>query len=624
MKKCVIYLRVSTLEQVQKDHDPEGYSIPAQREACQRKAESLGADVVAEFIDRGESARSADRPQLQAMLAQLKADKDIDYCLVHKVDRLARNRDDDFSINLAIRAAGTQLVSATENIDATPSGKLLHGIMATIAEFYSGNLATEVIKGMTQKAKNGGTLTIAPIGYINARALVDGHEVRTVVVDPERAPLVKQAFEMYATGEYSLIQLADIMTARGLLPRSSKRTDGRKLRHQVLAKLLHNAYFCGVIAYRGVLYEGRHESLVSKELFEQVQRVLKTRSAGEKQRTHNHYLKSTLYCGRCGSRMCLASAKQESYLYYFCAARPHRHECDLPYVHAEDVEQSILEHYRTLKLTEAEVAEVRDQIRLELASSKDVSEQDAHTQKGRLRKLQIERSKLLQAYYSGAVTLDVLADEQGRINRDTEQAEGLIAGATRQFEDIESLVQLALDLLKDCDRFYRLAPDTLRRRMNQALFERVSIDVAGVVQEAVLMEPFKTITMVRDQKHRVAVGAKSGVGGRLNEAIFDGGSSEEASLVRLICQLQEGGFKHTNLEQLYRAVMLLDGHSRPKRTKGERRPLRSMALLALDMDRLVTDHATGIRPYSLAIKYGIDRETVAKRLRDFGVRLHLQ
>src|ERR1700683_695186 len=206
MKKCVIYLRVSTLEQAQKDQDPEGYSIPAQREACRRKADSLDAEVVAEYIDRGESARSADRPRLKDMLAKLKADKDIDYVLVHKVDRLARNRDDDFSINLAIRAAGAQLVSATENIEATPSGKLLHGIMATIAEFYSGNLATEVIKGMTQKAKSGGTLTLAPVGYINTSAIVDGHEVRTVVVDPERAPLVKLAFEMYATGEDGLLQ----------------------------------------------------------------------------------------------------------------------------------------------------------------------------------------------------------------------------------------------------------------------------------------------------------------------------------------------------------------------------------------------------------------------------------
>src|SRR5438105_14902926 len=88
---AVIYLRVSTKEQTQRDGDPEGYSIPAQREACKRKAISLGAVVVEEFVDRGESARSADRPELQRLLAHVKANR-VDYVIVHKVDRLARNR----------------------------------------------------------------------------------------------------------------------------------------------------------------------------------------------------------------------------------------------------------------------------------------------------------------------------------------------------------------------------------------------------------------------------------------------------------------------------------------------------------------------------------------------------
>lgn len=87
------------------------------------------------------------------------------YCIVHKVDRLARNRADDVTIHLALKDAGVTLVSATENIDETPSGMLLHGIMSSIAEFYSRNLATEVVKGLSQKAAQGGTVTKAPIGY---------------------------------------------------------------------------------------------------------------------------------------------------------------------------------------------------------------------------------------------------------------------------------------------------------------------------------------------------------------------------------------------------------------------------------------------------------------------------
>jgi len=94
-------------------------------------------------------------------------------------------------INIAIRQAGAQLVSSTENIDETPSGKLLHGIMATIAEFYSSNLAMEAKKGMRRKAKSGGTPVLVPLGYLNIRNKVEGREVRTVAIDPERAPLIQ-------------------------------------------------------------------------------------------------------------------------------------------------------------------------------------------------------------------------------------------------------------------------------------------------------------------------------------------------------------------------------------------------------------------------------------------------
>src|SRR5262249_53387172 len=105
---AVIYLRVSTKEQAQRDGDPEGYSIPAQREAWRRKAAALGAVIEAEFVDAGESAKTAHRPELQRMLAHVK-DNEINYVIVHKIDRLARNRADDVEITLAIRAAGATL-----------------------------------------------------------------------------------------------------------------------------------------------------------------------------------------------------------------------------------------------------------------------------------------------------------------------------------------------------------------------------------------------------------------------------------------------------------------------------------------------------------------------------------
>ena len=167
---AVSYLRVSTKEQAEKGGQAEGFSIPAQREANQRKADQLGATIIEEFVDAGESARKADRPELMRMIQYVTKHK-TNYCIVHKVDRLARNRADDVSIHLALQQCGVMLVSASENIDETPSGMLLHGIMSTIAEFYSRNLASEVAKGMNQKARTGGTNGKAPIGYLNIRTI---------------------------------------------------------------------------------------------------------------------------------------------------------------------------------------------------------------------------------------------------------------------------------------------------------------------------------------------------------------------------------------------------------------------------------------------------------------------
>lgn len=228
-KRAVSYIRVSTRGQAERGGAEEGFSIPAQREANKRKAASLGALIVKEFVDRGESARSANRSELQKMLRYLRETPEIDFCIVHKLDRLARNRADDVEINKAFDEAGVRLISTSENIDQTPGGMLLHGIMSSIAEFYSRNLANEAIKGMSQKARSGGTISKAPLGYRNVRTRDEqGREVRTVELDPERAPLMRLAFSEYATGRWTVRQLAEHLSGLGLdVP--AKETHGKKI-----------------------------------------------------------------------------------------------------------------------------------------------------------------------------------------------------------------------------------------------------------------------------------------------------------------------------------------------------------------------------------------------------------
>ncbi|WP_199040089.1 recombinase family protein [Glycomyces salinus] len=239
LRRVVIYLRVSTEEQARVGGELEGYSIPAQREACLIKVRQLGGILVEEYVDAGESAKSANRPELQKMLRELKSRK-IDYVVVHKIDRLARNRADDVEINAAIARAGAKLISVSEPVDETPAGRLLYNMMADVAQYHSDNLAVEVLKGMTTKAKAGGTPYRAPIGYLNHRELKDGADIRTVIIDPERASLVKWAFEQYALGDWAIRQLVDALNARGLQTRATRKWTAKPMSINGVHKMLRN------------------------------------------------------------------------------------------------------------------------------------------------------------------------------------------------------------------------------------------------------------------------------------------------------------------------------------------------------------------------------------------------
>ncbi len=192
----------------------------------------------------------------------------------------------------------------------TPADQLLHAIMAGIAEFYSRNLATEALKGMTQKAKVGGTPGRAPIGYLNTRRRIEGREVRVVEVDPDRAPLVQWAFEAYATGEWTIRSLTDALAAKGLEALPHRRRVPGPVHASNIAHMLSNRYYVGRVTFKGVEYQGRHQPLVPESLFDRVQEVLRMHNqAGEKRRAYNHYLKSSIYCAHCGSRLCLTNAR---------------------------------------------------------------------------------------------------------------------------------------------------------------------------------------------------------------------------------------------------------------------------------------------------------------------------
>jgi len=247
-------------------YDDEGFSIHAQRDYCARKAAELDVQIVAEFIDKGKSARTSDRPELQALLKRVADDPDVKYVIVHKLDRLARNREDDVQIGIFLAKHGVKLVSPTENIDETPGGKLVHGIMATIAEWYSGNLSQEARKGMRKKVEIGGTPGKAPLGYKNVRDKRHGKDIGLVVVDEVMGPIIREAFRLYATGDYTLGTLTDELNHQGLRLPETKNLPERPVHIQHVHRILRNPYYRGIVTYNDVQYDGEQEKLGSPDV----------------------------------------------------------------------------------------------------------------------------------------------------------------------------------------------------------------------------------------------------------------------------------------------------------------------------------------------------------------------
>ena len=477
---AVSYVRVSTKRQAEKGGTSEGFSIPAQKAANQQKAESMGAFVVKEFVDRGESAKTADRPALQEMLEYIKQHR-VDYVIVHKLDRLARNRVDDVEISQALQQVNTRLISTSESFDdSTPSGSLMHGIMSSVAEFYSNNLAHEVKKGMLQKVKNGGTPSKAPLGYknvINRDEL--GREARTVVLDTERAPLVAKAFQLYAKGDKTVQQVADQLALEGLTTVPTPKVPSKVITQPTLNKVLTNPYYKGMMRYSGALYEGSHDKLVDAQTWERVQDILKSNLQGERTRQHPHFLKSTVWCGSCGGRLLVQVSRNKMgnhYHYFMCSNRhSRRNNCQQRSVQSDEVERRIEESYRDIYLNEAQKESLKKLLYEEL----DKRRKEELSSQGNIRlekdKLLRKQKKLLEAHYADAIPLDLLKEEQATLERAIADIDTRFTALEQNYAEVKQNLDMVLELATNAKKLYKTAPEHIKRMLNQVFFEKVLV-----------------------------------------------------------------------------------------------------------------------------------------------------
>ncbi len=508
-KKAVIYLRVSTQSQVKTDYDPEGLSIPAQREACCRKAKSLGATVVEEFKDEGVSGGSlVKRDDFKKMVEYIDQKRDIDFAIVWSVKRWARNQEDHWTARGMIRRAGAKLQSVKEPIgDDTSHGVMIEGVMAAASESRKIEDSEDIRRGIQRKVDIGGTPGRAPTGYINyPHKLPDGTEVRTVKLDKERAPLVQWAFEAYATGHYSLSDMATLLDARGLRTRSTPKLVAKPLTPSGVHSVLSHPYYTGRIRHKGKVYPGRHERLISDELFDQVQTVLAAhRLSGERNRKHDHYLKGSIRCDHCHRRLTYSRNKGNGgvYEYFLCPANQ-VHECPQAAQRVDVVEEAIERYYHSIRMSEQDLKRVRRAMETNLVGAKEVFDREIQRCQGVLDRIKDEERKLLHMHYQDQVSEELFAEEQQRMRQQRKDAETIIAGLTMDADDLKINFDLALQLIgSDLASAYAAAPPHLRRVMNQAIFKAIYLS-HDEATGAKLASPFREAQTVRDAARAIA------------------------------------------------------------------------------------------------------------------------
>ncbi len=491
---AVIYLRVSTKEQAEKGGEAEGYSIPAQREACRGKAESLGAAIAAEFVDPGNSGRTANRPGLQALLAHID-ENPTKYVIVHKLDRLARDMGVHTTLWKQLEVADSLLVSCTEPLDdSTSYGKYIRTLMAANATFYSDNLGDEVRKGMQQKVLMGGTPGYCRLGYLNTTTMVNGQPVKGIELDPERAPHLHWMFKVFESGEWSITDIVAELDRRGMRNRATATRPGKPLSRSQVHRILTNPYYIGKLPFKGVIYEGRHPPLIDERTFQRVQHVLSGRRiAGDRSWRHEHYLKGSLFCARCQSRLGFGVSRGKSgqlYPYFFCLGRhTKRTTCDLPYLPVDAMEEQVLKHWRELKVTSELIAHTRASVKQEMIEQHGSDKKLITTQTRRVQRLEDRRQKLIDAYLDGAITLADLKRRQTSLDAEQQEAKRFLSIATINTKLVEERLEIALRLLEHCERLYTEADDNSRRSLNKAFFAELQLDQGGI-KHAILNSPF--------------------------------------------------------------------------------------------------------------------------------------
>ena len=331
-KQVVIYARVSSREQ-----EREGFSIPAQLKLLKEYALKNRFQIVQEYSD-AETAKKSGRTNYNIMLDFLKANPNIRTILVEKTDRLYRNFKDyvtleDYDLEVHLVKEGSIISKNSKSHD-----KFIHGIKVLMAKNYIDNLSEEISKGLHEGLEQGYWPFQPPYGYKRG-------EKKSLYIDPLRVLFVRKAFELFATGRYSLRKLSEKLFEEGYYYQSER----PKITQCVLEGMLKNVIYIGQMRCNGIIYQGKHPAMVSCDLFNKAQQAFKKVSKSKVRKNFHFLYPGLAKCAVCGYAMC--GEVQKGNIYYRCSH--HDRTCtNTSYISEKEMTSAFRRHLKRIALNE--------------------------------------------------------------------------------------------------------------------------------------------------------------------------------------------------------------------------------------------------------------------------------
>ena len=406
MQKFFLYARKST-----DIEDKQILSIEAQITELRAFGKQNNLDIVEEFIEK-QSAKIPGRPIFGEMLKRIEKGE-ANGILAWHPDRLARNSVDGGKIIYLIDCGRiTTLKFPTFWFEPTPQGKFMLNIAFGQSKYYIDSLSENVRRGLRQKVRQGEYPGPAPIGYIN------DSRTKTVVVDRKKARIIKRTFELYAKNNSCFEDIANFLAQNGILRRSGKVWHKDRVKY-----LLSNPFYYGHFRYAKEVYEGKHEPIIAKKLFDEVQEVLKQRGRPR----HKTEIEPQIFCGllkcdTCGMMITgeYRVKKQKNgnvhdYIYYHCTKKNKAIKCPEPCIRQEELEKQISSLLQKVSLR-TDWAEKLN-ARMEKDKTKSVQSVSAFVQESenKIKIINTKLQRLLDGYLEQDIEREIYRQEKAKL-----------------------------------------------------------------------------------------------------------------------------------------------------------------------------------------------------------------